>query len=89
MKQIILGFALGVLILVLLPVLPNASAERAGIPFLSPPVPPIPPLCGPGIAGDCVEWREDLRDWRQGDIISPLPAPARHCGKRYGENWCD
>lgn len=87
--DLILGFTLGILILALFWVLPSAHAEHAGIPFLSPPAPPVPPLCVSGIADNCVEWREELRDLRE---ISPLPKPplpARHCGKRYGENLCD
>jgi len=88
MKQIILGVALGLLVLVFLLSLPNVHAEHASIPLLSPPIPPVPPLCGPGIIGNCVEWREELRELRQSDT-SPLPQPVRHCGKRYGEDWCD
>ncbi len=89
MKQTILGVILGLLVLMLLLSLPSVHAERASIPLLSPPIPPVPPLCGPGITGDCVEWNEDLRDLRDDRFISPLPQPVRHCGKRYGENWCD
>ena len=93
MKQIAIGVMLGALILAVLWILPSAHAERVTIPFLSPPIPPVPPLCGPGQTNGCVPWREELRDWREAQHdtspLAPPPAPARHCGKRYGENWCD
>jgi len=59
------------------------------IPFLSPPIPPVPPLCGPGITGDCVEWNEDLRDLRDNRFTSPLPQPPAPCGRRHSKNSCD
>jgi len=87
MKQIAIGVILGVVILAFLLALPGARPEQTT--FLSPPIPPVPPICKPGETGHCLPWRDDLRDWREGGGNSPLAQPARHCGKRYGEDWCD
>jgi hypothetical protein len=46
MKQIAIGVILGMVILAFLLALPGARAEQTT--FLSPPVPPVPPLCGDG-----------------------------------------
>jgi hypothetical protein len=85
-KRVIFALFLGVLIMALL----SQSGERASIPLLSPPIPPVPPICQPGQTDDCVPWSDDLRDWRPD---SPLPLPQRsfstRCGKRYHEDWCN
>ena len=54
-------------------------------PFVSPP--PLPPA-----DGSCVRYMDILLcppDNEPDPFRSPVQAPARPCGKRYGENWCD
>lgn len=62
----------------------TAVAAHAGpATFVSPP--PLPPA-----DGSCVWYMGALLcppDNEPDPFRSPIPAP--HCGKRYGENWCD